>query len=229
MVTPIWAPDSERIAYRKLLSDSLETINPSSGKKEAIPGVPEDIAGAFLQSWSPDGRFLVWSKSIEGQSDLWIASLDGKSKAAPFVQSPSNEFRAEISPDGHWIAYVSNESGREEVIVESFPQPGKRKRISTEGGNFPAWRLDGRELYYLEPSAAQRSKLMVVRVDTSSSAFVASRPELLFEPPPLGNNPRRGQYAAFPGDRFLMNVLVEETKPSSITVILNWPALLKQK
>jgi eukaryotic-like serine/threonine-protein kinase len=157
-----------------------------------------------------------------------MASLDGTSKAAPFVQSPSNEFRAEISPDGHWIAYVSNESGRDEVILESFPQPGQRKRISTEGGNFPAWRPDGHELYYLEPSAAQKSKLMAVRVDASSAAFVALRPELLFETPPLGNNPRRGQFAAFgAGDRFLMNVLVEDTKPRAITVILNWPALLK--
>jgi hypothetical protein len=71
---------------------------------------------------------------------------------------------------------------------------------------------------------------MAVRVDASSTAFAASRPELLFETPPLGSNPRRGQYAAFgAGDRFLMNVLVEDTKPRAITVILNWPALLKQK
>jgi eukaryotic-like serine/threonine-protein kinase len=225
--TPIWAPNGDRIAYTKLVN-SLETISPSSGKKETISFSPEATAGAFLQSWSPDGRFVVWSKSSEGQSDLWIASLEGKPTAAPFLQSPSNEFRAQISPDGHWIAYVSNESGREEVIVESFPQPGQKKRISTEGGNFPAWRPDGRELYYLEPSAAQRSKLMAVRVDASSNTFSASRPELLFETPPLGNNPRRGQFAAFgAGDRFLMNVLVEDTKPRAITVILNWPALLK--
>ena len=136
-------------------------------------------------------------------------------------------FRAQISPDGHWIAYVSNESGSDEVMVESFPQPGQRKRISPDGGAFPQWSPDGRELYYLAPFSGQRRKLLTVHVETGST-FSASRPEFLFETPPLGDNPRRGQYAAFgKGDRFLMNVAVQETKPRAINLILNWPSLLK--
>src|SRR5207253_6643570 len=158
----------------------------------------------------------------------WIVPLDGSKKPARFLDTPSNEFRAEISPDGHWIAYVSNESGRDEVLVDSFPQPGQRKRVSSEGGAFPEWRQDGRELYYLAPSSGQRRKLVAVHVETTGSTFSASRPELLFETPLLIDNPRRGQYVPFDnGSRFLMNTVVQETKPRSITLILNWPSLLK--
>jgi hypothetical protein len=112
-------------------------------------------------------------------------------------------------------------------MVESFPQPGQRKRISPDGGAFPEWRQDGRELYYLANKAGQRPKLMAVRVE-AGTAFTAGRPEFLFEPPELQTNPRRGQYAAFDnGQRFLMNAIVPETKPRSITLVLDWPSLLK--
>src|SRR5262249_26461237 len=150
---------------------------------------------AFLQSVSPDGGYLVWSQTTSGQSDLWIASVDGKQKPSRLLQTPYNEFRAQISPDGHWIAYVSNESGNDEVMVESFPQPGQRRRISPGGGAFPEWRQDGRELYYLAPSG-QRRKLMAVRLEAAGSTFSASRPELLFEAPQLSENPRRGEYVS---------------------------------
>jgi len=112
-------------------------------------------------------------------------------------------------------------------MVESFPHPGQRRRISPDGGAFPEWRQDGRELYYLTPSSGQRRKLMAVRVETGS-AFLGSRPELLFETPQLSENPRRGEYVPFDnGNRFLMNAIVQETKPRSITLILNWPSLLR--
>ena len=144
----------------------------------------------------------------------------------PVVQTPFNEFQGCLSPDGHWIAYVSNETGTDEVMVESFPKPGQRKRISPDGGAFPQWSQDGRELYYLGPSSGQRRKLMAVRVE-SASTFAASRPQFMFEPPPLSDNPRRGHFAVFGnGDRFLMNVIVQETKPRAITLILNWPSLI---
>jgi serine/threonine-protein kinase len=220
------APLKERIFYDGL-DGTLQAININSGKKETLFPFSAELGGAFLQSVSPDGRYVVWTKSTDGQSDPWIAAIDKSEKPRPFIRTPSNEFRAQISPDGHWIAYVSNETGSDEVMVESFPQPGQRKRISPDGGAFPEWRSDGRELYYLAPSSGQRKKLMAVRVE-AGSAFSASRPELLFESPELGNNPRRGHYVAFGnGDRFLMNVIVQETKPRAIDLILNWPSLLK--
>jgi eukaryotic-like serine/threonine-protein kinase len=225
--TPVWAADSEHVIY--VPDDySVESISISSGKTETLFPSSEETQGAYFQNTSPDGHYLIWSKSVGGQSDIWIAPIDGsKQKPTPFLQTPANEFRAEVSPDGHWIAYVTNESGRDEVIVESFPQPGQRRRISSGGGAFPEWRPDGKELYYLAPFAGQRWKLMAVKVETGSS-FSASVPQVLFETPELGDNPRRGQYVVLGnGDRFLMNAVIPETKPRSITLLLNWPALLK--
>jgi serine/threonine protein kinase len=223
--TPVWA-DNERVAYIGL-DGSIQALSVASGKDQTLFPVSPDVLGAYLQSFSPDGHFLVWTKSSGGQSDPWIAALDGSQKPAPFIQTPQNEFRAQISPDGHWIAYVSNESGRDEVIVESFPQPGQRRRISSDGGAFPEWRQDGRELYYLAPSTGALRKLMAVQVEAGTT-FSASRPEFLFQPPELSQNPRRGHYVPFDsGKRFLMNVVVQETRPRAITLVLNWPSLLK--
>jgi Tol biopolymer transport system component len=224
--TPVWTPDSRRILYGAL-NGSVEVVDINSGRKEPALPASEDVIAVFLQGVSPDGRYLVWTKTISGESDLWIAALDGSEKPKRFLQTPYNEFRAQISPDGHWIAYVTNESGTDEIMVESFPQPGQRKRISPEGGEFPQWRADGRELYYFAPSSNQRRKLMAVRTETGST-FSASRPEPLFEVPPLGDNPRRGPFAPIGnGERFLMNMAVPDTKPRSITLLLNWPSLLK--
>lgn len=223
---PAWAADSEHVLY--LAEDnSIQSIDINSGKKDTIFPVSEATLGAYMQSASPDGRFLVWTKSSGGQSDPWIGSLDGSHKAEPFLKTPYNEFRAEISPDGHWLAYVTNESGNDEVMVESFPNPGQRRRVSPEGGAFPEWRQDGKELYYLAPSTGQKRKLMAVKVETGSS-FSASRPEFLFEMPPLLANPRRGEYVPVDnGSRFLVNAIVQESKPRAITLVLNWPSLLK--
>jgi Tol biopolymer transport system component/predicted Ser/Thr protein kinase len=225
--TPIWAADSEHVIY---VPDDygVESISVSSGKTETLLPSSEETQGVYLQDASPDGHYLVWSKSVGGQSDIWIAPIDGSNqKPTRFLQTPANEFRAKVSPDGRWIAYVTNESGRDEVIVESFPQPGQKRRISSGGGAFPEWRPDGKELYYLAPFTGQRWKMMAVKVEAGAT-FSASVPQLLFETPELGDNPRRGQYVVLgSGDRFLMNAVIPETKPRSITLLLNWPALLK--
>ena len=225
--TPIWAADSEHVIY--IPNDyAVEWISISSGKTETLLPSSQETQGVYLQDTSSDGHYLVWSKSVGGQSDIWIASIDGsKQKPTHFLETPANEFRAVISPDGHWIAYVTNESGKDEVIVESFPHPGQKRRISSGGGAFPEWRPDGKELYYLAPFTGQRWKMMAVKVE-SGATFSASVPQLLFETPEIGDNPRRGQYVVLGnGDRFLMNAVIPETKPRSITLLLNWPALLK--
>src|SRR5262249_1944792 len=122
--TAVWA-DNQRVAF--VANDgSLQTIDTNSGKYQTLFPPSVDVSGAYLQSVSPGGRFLVWTRSTGGQSDAWVAALDGSQKPSPFLQTPYNEFRAQISPDGRLIVYVSNESGRDEVIVESFPQPGQR-------------------------------------------------------------------------------------------------------
>ena len=117
-------------------------------------------------SWSPDGGSLVF----HFERDLWLFSFEDGEETAPLVQSEFIERGRSLSPDGKWLAYHSDESGRSEVYVQPFPDLGRKSLISIAGGGFPLWSPDGRELFYTEGSA-----MMVVTVDTESS-FAAGRP-----------------------------------------------------
>src|SRR5205085_3905527 len=104
------------------------------------------------QCWSPDGRMLVYaSQSPRTGSDLWVLPMDGGRKPFPIVQTGADDQMAEVSPDGRWIAYESNVSGRVEIYVQPFPAPGERLQVSSGGGTQPRWRLDGRELFFVSP------------------------------------------------------------------------------
>ena len=135
-----------------------------------------------------------------------------------------NEFQAQLSPDGHWIAYASDESGRWEVYVQSFPVLGAKRAISTGGGSEPQWRRDGRELFYITPDGT------LMAVDVSSGATLqVTRPTPLFKTPipaPGEMNTRRNHYVASPdGQRFLVNAAGDAQE--SITVLVNWTSKLR--
>jgi hypothetical protein len=182
--------------------------------------------------WSPDGRFLIYHVvSPSTGFDLWALPMAGNRKPFPALRSLFTKIHANFSPDGKWIAYTSDESGAYEVYFEAFPDPerassGQRHpagkwQISTKGGSEPRWRSDGRELYYLAPDRM----LMAVPVQTGTP-FQAGVPKALFQTrvPPGVNPNRRGYVPAAGGQRFLVNTLVEEPRPSPITVVLNWTA-----
>ena len=167
-VTPLFGPDSERIIYWVPRKAGIELLRLSTGKSEPLDAsVPGPAGIAFLQSWSSDGQYLVWTASSDAtQNDLWMMDLKGDRKPLPFLRSPYNEVQGRISPDGRWIAYVADEMGlgHNEVFVESFPNRGNKKRVSPAGGSSPEWRPDGQELYYLEPFSDRRKKLMAVHM-----------------------------------------------------------------
>jgi dipeptidyl aminopeptidase/acylaminoacyl peptidase len=152
--------------------------------------------------------------------DLWLMPMTGDSpRPTPFLQAPGNEQNARISPDGRWIAYMSDESGRNEVYVTSFPRPARRWLVSVNGGASPVWARNGRELYYL--SSSDRS---ITAVPVSASpTFTAGLPEPLF-PSQAVRAVGRGPgwpYDVAPDGRFLVNRLVESPSPP-LTVVLNW-------
>ena len=170
----------------------------------------------FPTSWSPDGQFLVYMmSSLQTRLDLWRLPLAGERKPQPLLQTKFNEASGQVSPDGNWLAYASNEEGNLEIYVTQFPQPARSWRISTSGGNRPSWRGDGKELYFVAGN-----KLMAASV-TLGTEVQASTPQPLFEIE--GTN-----YAlSKDGQRFLVPVVTEKAPPP-INVVQNWTADLKK-
>jgi eukaryotic-like serine/threonine-protein kinase len=184
----------------------------------------------FVEAWSPDGRILSYASGGDPRTgnDIWTMSVSAGVKPAPFLQTPFSEGRQRFSPDGRWLAYSSNESGRNEIYVTTFPGPGGKWQVSTAGGQWPRWRRDGKEIFYLSLD----SKLMAVDIGATVQGFTVGSARSLFE-----IRPRIASFSgvnAYPydvtadGQRFLVNTLVEEASPEPLTLLLNWPALLKK-
>ena len=147
----------------------------------------------------------------------------GDRKPVPFLATTFNEFQAQISPDGRWIAYASDESGVWEVYVQSFPMPGTKRAVSSGGGSEPQWRGDGKELFYL----AADGTLMSVDVQAASDLRVSRRRPLFRTPIPISGEmySRRNHYVpTSDGERFLMNA--PERPQGSVTIVVNWRAAL---
>jgi hypothetical protein len=138
-----------------------------------------------------------------------------------FVQTNFGELWAQFSPDGRWVAYQSNETGRYEVVVRPFPGPGPRVPVSVAGGAYPRWSADGRELFYIAPDGT----LMTARVSATDVAFSVGTPEALFQTRRFGAGAtvagRSAQYDVTPDGRFLINTETDSAAPP-ITLLLNW-------
>ena len=178
----------------------------------------------FVNDWTDDGRYLVYvSSNSTTKQDLWILPLSGDPTPQIYLRTPANEMQARVSPDGRWAAYTSDESGRHEVYVDSFPTPGMKVTISNGGGAQPQWRGDGRELFYL---AADGSIVAVpfrpgttLRVGQSQSLFRFALPSSLSDD--------RNLYAvSSDGRRFLVVSLEDREAREPITMLANWTALL---
>jgi Tol biopolymer transport system component len=156
--------------------------------------------------------------------DIWVLRL-GDRKAQPFLQTPFNEGAPRFSPDGRWLAYTSDESGRYEVYVQPYPGPGGKWLISTEGGTEPVWNRNGRELFY-----RAGDKMMAVDIATQPG-FSAGNPRMLFDGPYALSPAAPPNYDVSPdGQRFLMLKPVEQAgaAPTQINVVLNWTEELKR-
>ena len=222
---PTWTPDGRRITYtsRKAASSSGWELywKPAdgSGAEEKLSPSPLSLGQSPL-SWSPDGNLLAFANA----GDIWLLPLSGERKARPFFQSRFAETMPAFSPDGRWLAYVSDDSGRQEVYVQPYPGPGAKYSISTDGGSEPVWARNGRELFF-----RNGDQMMVVQVSTQPS-FSAARPRLLFAAPFAGN-PSRVNYDVSPdGQQFVMLKPGQQEQGSSqVMVIQNWFEELKRR
>ena len=177
-------------------------------------------------SWSPDGQLLAFIENnpATGQ-DIWVLRLDDR-KAQPFLRTRFNEGAPRFSPDGRWLAYYSDESGRKEVYVKPYPAPGGKWQISTDGGMEPVWNRNGREIFY-----RSGDKMMAADI-ASQPSFAAGKPQMLFERTYVPSTGTAPNYDVSPdGQRFLMLKPVEQARaaPTQINVVLNWFEELKQK
>jgi Tol biopolymer transport system component len=224
---PVWSPDGSRIAFASTRNNSFGIYQKNAN------GIGEDElllkVGASLlpEDWSLDGRFLIYSTTEGGGRDVSFLPMSGERKPVMFLKDQFFKRHAQFSPDGHWLAYVSNESGSYQMYVQSFPTGGGKWQVSTTGGVQPRWRHDGKELYYL----ALDGKLMAVAVKAGNS-FEAGTPEALFQTRIYGMAPNSAfsqQYdVTADGRRFLLNLDLSETSVTPLTVVTNWTAGLKK-
>jgi eukaryotic-like serine/threonine-protein kinase len=234
---PVWSPDGSRVAfaaYRVGGNGIYQKTSNGAGKEQALVSVTGDEK--LPDDWSRDGRFLLYTRQDpQTHADLWVLPLAGDGTPSgtptPFANTASSEEQGRFSPDTHWIAYASDESGRSEVYIQPFPAPsngGSKTPISRDGGSQPRWRRDGKELFYSSPDG----KLMAVDV-SEERIFNASVPKTLFQVPVahIGHNEGGLQVLDWDvvpdGKRFLIDTATTSSEP--ITVVLNWTAELKKQ
>ncbi len=229
-IFPVWSPDGSRIVFG---SDREGGVYHLYQKRADGAGIEEPVVKSSLNmlphGFSPDGRFLVYRTPVDGRNQIGIVPLVGEQTLHWFEPSRFVQSNGQVSPDGRWLAYTSDESGRFEVYVQSFPAPGGGKwQISKDGGLYPRWRRDGRELFYY----ANDERLMAVPLRSATTLDVGDAVPLfkahLLNGPAISAGIRHQYDVARDGQRFLLNVPLEDAAASSITVVLNWAAGLKK-
>src|SRR2546425_91854 len=222
---PVWSPDGSRIVYSSGNGGMTVKAANGLGDAESLLQGPN-----FPASWSPDGRFIVFvRRGVKTRLDMWVLPMFGDKKEYQLLNSPFDEQNPQLSPNGRWLAYPSDETGNYEIYVQSFSADGKlgndKKRVSTSGGKLPVWRRDGSELFFVAPDG----QMMSSAVKTGGTEFEFSAPKALLKTRMLGFVTGFHEFDVSPdGQRFLIGTLIGEPKAPPPTVILNWMADLKK-
>jgi serine/threonine protein kinase len=235
--SPLWKPDGTTIVFRSSRSgpfDLFEKPADSAGNERLLLTTPENKSPT---DWSKDGRVLLYTVADpKTASDLWALPMTEPADARkpfPVLQTSFDEIQGQFSPDGHWITYVSNESGRYDVYVKPFPDAGGRFPVSAAGGTNPRWRRDGKELFYV---ADNQLMAVPIRPGRDARTLTAGAPLALFATHlalggnlPAGGYNSGAQYTVTSDGQFLMNVTANDAVTSPITLVLNWTAALRKR
>jgi serine/threonine protein kinase len=215
---PIWSPDGSRTVFasNRELKFDLYLKDTNGAQEEKV--IPQDGPDRFPTDWSRDGKYVIYGRG----PDLWFLTLP-ELRSTQFLKASSTLKSARFSPDGKWVAYASNESGRWEIYVTSFPEAHGKWQLSNAGGDQPRWRGDGKELFYL----SNDNKIMAVPVRTGSN-FDAGTPTALFQANPremFATSELFSYDVSSDGQKFLINTQLK-TAMTPLSVVLNWSAKL---
>jgi Tol biopolymer transport system component len=248
--SPIWSPDGTRIAFASHRGNRWGVYTKLADGTGAEELITESESIKAPMSWSPDGKLILYNQ-IGKSGDIWAVPVTGDKKAFPVLESAADETFPQVSPDGKWLAYQSNETGRGEIYIRPFPEGPGKWQVSTDGGAVPRWRRDGKELYFFTVP-----NLMSSDVRVSGSSLQAGVPQVVFGLPAspnalIGHNFYLPVAIAPDGQRFLLSqpaavgglttggladqiaAFVDrggspaDAAPNSVTVVVNWPRMLK--
>jgi len=223
--SPAWSPDGKQIAFTTNQQATI-AVKPATGaadEKVLVSSSASTSSFPEVDDWSRDGRYILYDQGSGNKLHLFVLPMFGDGKPFPYANGSPDEEAGVFSPDGRWVAYNSNETGRPEVYVAPFPWTGAKWQVSIDGGTWPRWRGDGKEIFFFEFGSSQ---LVSAQVDGSGSTFVVGGTKPLFrlnlETLSRAYEPTRD------GQRFLV-ISRNGGTSQPLTLVQNWTAELKKK
>ena len=218
---PVWSPDAKRLVFTSSRQSNIDLYMKNADGTEEEKSIVHDDFNKYPNDWSRDGKYILYTRG----PDLWFVTVPDL-KSGLYLKAASVLRNGQFSPDGKWVAYASNESGKWEIYVTSFPEPQGKWQVSAGGGEQPRWRGDGNELFYLSSD----NKMMVAPV-TTGAKFDSGTPVALFQANPREQVSLNDVFVydvRRDGQEFLINTKVRQKDTAPLSVVLNWDAKLSK-